>query len=137
MKLSNLLKGNAILFVAAGIAFALYAPLMLGMFGILEEEGSAALYWYATSFARLYGTALFGFGFFIWAVQNMVDKKSVPPEINSRIALALLLANLITLVVTLTQQVSIWGTAAGWITSGTFLAFVISYLIILLRRQTE
>ena len=63
---------NALVFVALGIAFSLYAPLVVGVFEILKAEGTSQMYWYSVSFARLYGAALFGFGFLTWAVSGML-----------------------------------------------------------------
>ena len=56
MKLTHLITLNAILFIAFGIAFALYGPLMMAFFGVPEiEENSTLLYWNVASFARLFG----------------------------------------------------------------------------------
>ena len=51
---------NAIVFIAFGIAFALYAPLVAGAFEIFEIQGTSENV-YSVSFARR--AALFGFGF--------------------------------------------------------------------------
>ncbi len=81
MKLTQLLSVNAIVFIGLGIAFALYGPLMIAMFGILESEGSPRLYWYAASFARLLGAALFGFGFVLWAVRHQTASAGSPGDL--------------------------------------------------------
>ncbi len=120
---------NAILYIALGIAFGLYGPLMIAMFGILNIEGEPLMYWYAASFARLFGAALFGFGLLLWALRGL----SIDPGKQRGILLALVLANILGFIVAITQQVSIWGTPAGWITSGVFLFLIAGYGYLLVR----
>lgn len=137
MKLSSLLRINAILYVVSGIAFALYGPLMMAFFGILDTEGSAVIYWYAASFARMFGGALFGFGFLLWAVSGGLAGKQVPEEARRKIVLALILSNFIALIIALTQQTSIWGTLAGWIMVVVFLALLGGYALTLIRNTWD
>ena len=131
MKLSQLLLINAILFIALGIAFALYGPLMIAMFGILESEGSPMIYWYAASFARLFGAALFGFGFVLWALRNQTGPS------GKSIKVALVISYALGFTVAITQQVSIWGTLAGWITSAVFLVLLLAYAYLLIKKPNE
>lgn len=133
MKLSQLFTVNAIVFIGLGIAFALYAPLMLGMFGILESEGSTVMYWYTTSFARLLGAALFGFGFVLWALR----RQSTLPGVRTGVSLALTISYTLGFVVAITQQVSIWGTLYGWITAGVFLVLTAGYAYFLVKKNSE
>ena len=130
MKLTQLLSINAILFIGLGIAFALYGPLMIAMFGILESEGSPVMYWYAASFARLLGAALFGFGFVLWAVRRQTA--STPAW--QGITVALVISYALGFAVAITQQVSIWGTIAGWILSGFILVLLMGYIYMLVKR---
>ncbi len=131
MKLTQLLTINAILFIALGIAFALYGPLMIAMFGILESGGSPVIYWYAASFARLLGAALFGFGFILWAVRSQTASA------QQGIKVALVISYALAFAVAITQQVSIWGTLAGWITSGVFLVLLVAYTYLLIKKTGE
>jgi len=133
MKLSNLLRINAILYVIVGIAFALYAPLMMAFLGILESEGSAAIYWYAASFARMFGAILFGFGFLIWAVSGSTAGDQYSVATRQKIVLALIMGNLIALIVTLTQQASIWGSFVGWVMVLVLLALLAGYALALIK----
>ncbi|HSF79700.1 MAG TPA: hypothetical protein VLA49_00610 [Anaerolineales bacterium] len=137
MKLSSLLRINAILYVVTGIAFALYGPLMMAFFGILDTEGSAVIYWYAASFARMFGGALFGFGFLLWAVSGGLAGKQFPEETRRNTVLALILSNFIALIIALTQQTSIWGTLAGWIMVVVFLALLGGYALTLIRNTWD
>ena len=133
MKLSQLFTINAMVFIGLGIAFALYAPLMIAMFGIQETEGSTAMYWYTTSFARLLGAALFGFGFVLWALRHQTSS----PAMRTGVTLALTISYTLGFVVAITQQVSIWGTPYGWITAGVYLALIASYTYFLVKRTSE
>jgi hypothetical protein len=131
VKLSQLLSINAILFIALGIAFALYGPLMIAMFGILQSEGSPMMYWYAASFARLLGAALFGFGFVLWALRSQTGPS------GQGVKVALVLAYALGFAVAITQQVSIWGTLAGWIASAVFLVLLVAYAYLLIKKPGE
>ena len=128
MKLTHLLTLNAILFIALGIAFALYGPLMMAFFGVPEiPENSFQLYWNVASFARLFGAALFGFGFLLWAVRGVAESQATPPETRRGIVFALLLANLMGAVVAITQQSSVWLSPAGWVATAIFALLTLGY----------
>jgi hypothetical protein len=139
LKLTQLLTVNAVLFLAFGIAFALYGPLMIAMYGILETEGTVSMYWYVASFSRMFGTALFGFGFLLWSVRHIDefdpnDARQTGHDTRRGIVFALLLANLLGFIVAITQQSSIWGTFIGWITVGMFLLLVLGYGYFLVKK---
>lgn len=120
MKLSAFITLHALLAIAAGITFALYSPLALNFFGIIESVGGADLYWFTVSFARLFGAALFGLGFVILSLRKIITNPILDSQTRRSVLFALLLSNLVGLIVALTQQVSIWGTAAGWVITGVF-----------------
>lgn len=132
MKLNFLLTLNAILFIGAGIAFALYGPLMIAVFGILEVVGDSPMYWYAASFARMFGAALFGFGFLLFALRRS-SSSAVDQGTGRGTLTALVLSYLLASIVALTQQVSIWGSLAGWITVALCLLLLIGYAYFLLK----
>ena len=132
MNFKQLITTNAILFIGLGIAFALYGPLMIAFFGILESDGSPVQYWYAASFARMLGAALFGFGFLLFALRRF--NQPVGGEVERGITLAMIIANALGLLVALTQQVSIWGTMMGWLAAGLFLALLTSYAYLFVRK---
>ena len=133
MRFNQLITTNAVLFIGLGIAFALYGPLMIAFYGILESEGSPLMYWFAASFARMLGAALFGFGFLLFALRRSTD--SLDGEKRKGICLAMIIANALGLVVALTQQVSIWGTWTGWLTAGLFLALLASYAYFFVQKN--
>ena len=134
MNLKTILLINAFLFIAGGIAFAIYGPLMIDMYGILGAEGETILYWYSTSFARMYGATLFGFGFLIWAASNLPDMSQKGSSARRAVILAMILANGMGLFVSLTQQVSIWGNVTGWLTTGLYALLFLLYTISLFAR---
>ena len=134
MSLNRWLFINALVFVAFGIAFSLYAPLVVSPFEILKAEGTSQMYWYSVSFARLYGAALFGFGFLTWAVSGLLA--AVPAGASGRrsVAVAMLLANGIGVIVALTQQVTVWGAPAGWIMAAMYAILMGGYIVALAKR---
>jgi hypothetical protein len=125
---------NAIVSIAFGIAFALYAPLVVGAFGILNTQGNSEMYWYSVSFARLYGAALFGSGFLIWAASYTAESLAQAPGTRRSVLAALLVANGMGAIVALSQQITIWGALAGWITVGMYAILMAGYLIPLVKR---
>ena len=135
MNLKTLLLINGLLFIALGIAFALYGPLMIDLYGILGAQGDTLLYWYSASFARMYGATLFGFGFVLWAASSIPDISQKGSSARRAVLLAMILANGIGLFVSLTQQVSIWGNVTGWITTGLYAVLLLVYGIAFFTRR--
>ena len=140
MKLSQLMALNGLVYIAFGIGFALYGPAMIAMFGVLRFGGQeAGLYWFAASFARLFGAALFGFGFLIWAVRGLGLSQAEQPvtsgeqqsggrgETRRGIIFALLLSNVLSLFVAVTQQYTVWTSASGWIAIAIILLLCLGY----------
>lgn len=128
MKTAPFLLANAIAFIALGIAFGLYGPLAIDFFGVLEfEDASGGLYWYVASFARLFGAALIGYGFLIWAQKEALTRGALQPELARRASFALLLGNGIALFVTFFQQATVWGKPVGWALALVFLIFTAGY----------
>ena len=135
MKPSSLFAFNGILFVAFGIAFAVYGPSMMGLFKIPELNIDGLAYWHVTAFARMFGAALFGYGFLLWAISRAVNEMSAA---NLRsVLMALLLGNLLAAIVAITQQSSFWYNAAGWVTSGIFAALTLAYGVTLIARRSN
>ena len=134
VKLKFFMTINAFVFIGAGIAFALYGPLMIDLYGILEFEGDIGwLYWYAASFGRMLGAMLFGTGFVIWAASGYVGKESETRPVDKRLMIALLITNGMGLFVAATQQFSVWFNTAGWITLLLFLTFSLGYLYFIIK----
>lgn len=132
MKLNWLISIQAIIFLGFGIAFALYGPLMLAFFTVPETLNIDALtYWHLAAFARMFGAALFGFGLLLFALRNPIEKLDRTSQRG--VVFALLLANAMGLMVSLTQQTAVWQTLAGWITSAIFTLLLIGYIIVLSR----
>jgi hypothetical protein len=136
VKLHQFVLIHAIISIILGIAFALYGPIMVRMFGILDFPGAeGALYWFTTSFARLLGALLFGFGFLLWAVRDMLSIESLPAEKAQRTALALLLGTVMVSFVAVTQQWQVWVTLAGWVTIALYIFLTLGYTYFLATRK--
>ncbi len=134
MRITNILLINAILFIALGIAFALYGPIIVNAYGILNfTEADGGVYWFTASFARLAGAALFGYGFLLWAVHDLIIKDSATPEKYRKVILALLMGNILGLFIAVVQQWQIWINLAGWLTIGIFILFTIAYAYFLFK----
>lgn len=133
MKSDALFLVNALIFIAVGIAFALYGPLVMAFFSIPDlVESDVLSYWVTASFVRLFGAALFGLGLLLWAAQQLLPNATA--EMRRRAALALLLTNAMLAFVALTQQVAVWQVLAGWVLSGLFLLLLVGYLIVLIQK---
>jgi len=137
VKLNNLIQLNAILFLALGIAFAVYGPLGVNAFGMLDiSDADGAAYWFTTSFARLLGAGLFGYGFLLWAISDLVAGDFLPPVKRQRIVLALLLANIVGLFVAVTQQWQVWINLAGWITIAIYSLLTLGYAYFMVQTRS-
>lgn len=136
MKLSNLVLFNAFLFVILGIAFALYGPIMINTYGILGfTEADGGIYWFTASFARLAGAVLFGYGFLLWALIDLLKDGTRQSEKIRKVIAALLLSNILGLFVAVTQQWQVWINYAGWVTIGVFALLTIGYAYFLLTNK--
>jgi hypothetical protein len=134
MKPSSFFTFNGILFIALGIAFAMYGPSMMGFFKVPELDINSTAYWHVTAFARMFGAALFGYGFLLWAVSRAVSELSAVA--TRSILMALLLSNLLATIVSITQQSSIWYNAAGWISTGVFAVLTLAYGAMLINKRS-
>jgi hypothetical protein len=135
VKISQFFTFNAILFIGLGIAFTLYGPLMVNFYGILETESSGISYWYVTSFARMYGVILFGYGFLIWAIKDIPENDKTSPQTRRKIIFAQLITSIVGLVVATIQQITIWWNITGWMTVVLFLVLAIVYLYYFISDQ--
>ena len=134
MKTDKIILLNAILFIALGIGFALYGPLMIDAYGMLDfTDADGGIYWFTASFARLIGAALFGYGLLLWAIRDLPSSEALPAAKKRKVYLALLLGNILGLFVAITQQWQVWINLAGWVTTGLFAVFIIGYAYALAR----
>lgn len=135
LTLPRLVTINAILAMALGIAFALYGPLMLAFFGIADiPSQEVLLYWNIASFARLFGAGLFSVGLLLFALRTPLAKRELSSQSRRGVIFSLVLGNLLTTIVLLTQQASIWSTATGWILSAVFSLLTLGYAFVLVRQ---
>ncbi len=135
MKLSTLISLNALLFIAAGIAFAIYGPMMMAFFDVPELNIDSFTYWHLTAFGRMFGAALFSLGLLLLALRKAAE--SFPAEIRRGVIFALLLGNLLAFVVAITQQSSVWLNAAGATLSAVFAVLTLAYGYLLAARRGQ
>lgn len=133
MKLTNLMMLNAAANIAIGIAFTLYAPIMMSFFSSPEVFESPLAYWQVAAFARLLGATLMGFGLLLFSVRSTIASLGT---ISMRgIIFAMLLANLLALIVLITQQLAAWQTPAGWMAVLLFGFFLVGYGYFYIQNQ--
>jgi hypothetical protein len=142
MKAQTLISTNALLALGLGIAFALYGPLALALFGTPDVQGAAGtpevetlLYWTVASFARLFGAALFAFGLLLWAARPLFLGDLASPSTRRGFFFALLLGNAMLAFVAGTQQFSVWNSAAGWVVLVLFSLLALGYGILVARTE--
>jgi hypothetical protein len=133
MKLKSFMVFNGILFAAAGVAFALYGPLMMAFFNVPELNIDTATYWHLAAFVRMFGAALFGWGMLLWGFGRAVD--DLPSATRRGGVFAMLLSGLMASIISLTQQSSIWYTPAGWVMSGVFILLTLVYGYFLVKQR--
>ncbi len=131
MRANRLLTLNAFVFIAFGIAFALYGPVMLAFFKVPELSIDSVTYWHLAAFARMFGAALFSLGLLLWSLRKAFIEASA--ESRRGVLFALLLGNLMCGIVSITQQSSIWMTPSGWVTAGIFFILTLAYAVLLAR----
>jgi hypothetical protein len=136
MKLSQILTINAILFIAAGIGFTLYAPNVLAFFGVAELPGdSQELYWNIVAFARMFGAILLSVGLLLWSLRGIVQGIQDKSQIQRDILFSLVFGFIIVTITALTQQASVWGSLAGWIVTAVFALFTLIYGYFLVKKE--
>jgi len=136
LTLPRLVTLNAILAMALGIAFVLYGPLMLAFFGIADiPSQEALLYWNIASFARLFGAGIFSLGLLLFALRVPLANQELSAQSRRGVIFSLLLGNLLTTIVILTQQASVWSAATGWILSAVFGLLTLAYGFIMVGQR--
>jgi hypothetical protein len=137
MKLSQVLTLNAILFIAAGIGFTLYAPNVLAFFGVPELPGdSKEFYWNIASFARMFGAVLLTCGLLLWSLRGGLKDAEDKSQAQRDILFSLVFGFIIITITALTQQSSVWGSLAGWIVTAVFALFALIYIYFLAKKGT-
>jgi hypothetical protein len=135
MKLSQVLTVNAILFIAAGIGFTVYAPNVLAFFGVPELPGdSKELYWNIVSFARMFGAVLLACGLLLWGLRGAGQSNLEHHQAQRDLLFSLVFGFIIMTITALTQQSSVWGSLAGWIVTAVFAIFAAVYIYFLAKK---
>ncbi len=135
MKLSQILTVNAIIFLAIGIGFTLYAPNVLAYFGVSDLPGdNALLYWNIVSFARMFGAILLTCGLLLWGLRGAFLEDKKPIQLRRDVLFSLVLGFIIVSITALTQQSSVWASSAGWIITAIFMIFTGIYIFFLAKK---
>ena len=125
MKLSNLFTLNAILALAFGIGFVLLPATTLTIFGI-DPTASINL------MSQFFGVELIAVGLLCWFVKGDSDTAVIP-----KIMLALLIADIVGLIVSLMGTLSGIFNAMGWSAVLIYLVFVTGFAYFWPRRDAQ
>jgi len=127
---------NALIFIALGIAFCIYAPLIMALFQIAEiEEMDVLAYWNIAAFIRLSGGGIFLCGLLLWAIRSALPELSV--QSIKGINFSLFIGFLVFFIVGLSQQVLVWQKIAGWILIALLFVFLSFYGFFLFQDNKE
>lgn len=129
MKLRHLVIVNSALLISTGILFW-FGPMnaLLEGYGfppghIAETAAEVSGAGYGPhALGRLLGAVSLGFGLLLLALHDVSDS-----TLGRRVAGALCAANAAGFLAALTQQISIWESALGWVTAGVFLLLALCY----------
>lgn len=136
MKIRPVITVNAILFIAIGIGFTLYAPNVLAYFGVSDLPGdNTLLYWNVAAFSRMFGAMLFIFGMLLWAVRGFFQPNPDLTTVQREIIFSLIFGYIIITLAALIQQSSVWGSLAGWVVTGFFAIFLALYIYFLVAKD--
>lgn len=135
MKLTPILSLNAVLWIAIGIAYALFGYLMLNLFGIpdIPENSQAGLLLYNNilAFTRIYGTALITLGLLLYSIRSLPANAQLAAETRRGIIFALALGNAIAAFIAVIEQFRTWQSFGGWIIILVSGVFFVIYVYIL------
>lgn len=128
MKYRFVMTVAAVAVMLAGLAFGLYGPVLLGVFGIDQPPGFTPphmSFYRMRSFLFVAGTILFGFGLVTLSARKVAD-----PIVQRGIAIGHFFAYLAAGLMNLSQQTALWETPGGWISVAFFfiLAVAMGYL---------
>ncbi|MEP6635559.1 MAG: hypothetical protein ABJB97_02455 [Acidobacteriota bacterium] len=113
MKFKHLVLLNSLVVFLFGAAFIFRPFDMMAQYGVVQSG------WGVTG---LLAVTLIGFGIVLSSVAY-----TVPQDKQRPVTIALLLANLLALAISLAQQQAIWNTMMGWVTAGVYFVFVVGY----------
>ncbi|MGH9837642.1 MAG: sensor histidine kinase [Blastocatellia bacterium] len=126
MKLRQLMLANAIVAVAAGLAFSAYGPMLLRFYGVSQIPWPVQSdwdFWRALPFTRVFGATLVVLGGFLGIAGNYLHDSKTRRAFSAMLGGAYIYATLIVGI----QQIALWETTAGMLTASAFLAMAIGY----------
>lgn len=123
MNLKNLFIFNAVVAVAYGLGFVLAPGVLADIYG-MDNTPSVYL------MGQLFGVELIAVGLLCWFIKNDTDAVNIP-----KIILALLIADIVGLVVSLMGTLAGTLNALGWSAVLIYLVLVVGYAYFWLRRD--
>ena len=115
MKLSNLLVINTLVCLIYGIILVLTPATMLSLHGVAQDPGERLM-------AQYFGSALIAIGLLTWFARNVADS-----EAQRAIILALLIAGVIGVIVSVLGTVSGVMNAVGWSAVGIYVLLALGF----------
>jgi len=113
MKFKHFVLLNSLVVFLFGTAFMLRPLDIMALYGVVQSG------WGVTG---LLAVTLIGFGLVLSSIAF-----AVPEERSKPVSVALLLANLLALAISLAQAQAIWNTRMGWATASVYFVFVVGY----------
>ena len=115
MKLKHLLIINTVVCLVYGIILVLSPATMLSLHGVAQDPGTRLM-------GQYFGSALIGIGLLTWLARNVADS-----EAQGAIILALLIANVIGIVISVLGTVSGPMNAVGWLAVAIYVLLVLGF----------
>ena len=115
MKLKHLLIINTVVCAVYGIPLLLLPATMLSLHGVAQDPGTRLM-------AQYFGSALIAIGLLTWLARDVTDS-----EAQGAIILALLIANVIGIVISVLGTVSGPMNALGWLGAAVYALLALGY----------
>ena len=122
MKFKHFVLLNSLVVFLFGAAFILRPMDIMALYGVVQSG------WGVTG---LLAVTLIGFGIVLSSIAF-----AVPEERQQPVTVALLLANLLAFVISLSQAQAIWNTRMGWMTASVYFVFVVGYGYLFAKGKT-
>jgi hypothetical protein len=120
MTLRTWMKITGVLLIILGVIHAVYAPLLMPLYGVAEtfaplvEDPLSRLFWTTSAFLRLFGALMLTTGIVVWFLRDVITLY------ERRLALGMAVGLGAAAVVSFVETVSTWNAAGGWILTTLF-----------------
>ncbi len=126
----------SVIFILAGAFFFATGPYLLSFFGVKEfpeivsRNGETLDFWEMYAFVRMFGSAVLMYGLLIGFLAYIDGVKN-----RKYASFGAALGQLAFLIIYLSQQISIWNTAAGWVIAAVFLLALVSFSYLAFKKE--